>query len=142
MEPYEKLLSPLAKRRYRPTASRYSLRGLCPTDDTPTSSGGNIEETENKETEIKEEKEIQGEEQVEEEEEEEEEEEDEETGYYNLRKRRPVVYQYQPVIQVRVRGGREGGRAGDKQADRGTKTQRGMERERKERERVHDCITL
>ncbi len=27
---------------------------------------------------------------------------EEESGYYNLRKRRPVVYQYQPVIQVSI----------------------------------------
>ena len=27
-------------------------------------------------------------------------EEDDETNFYNLRKRQPVVYQYQPVIQV------------------------------------------
>ena len=44
-------------------------------------------------------KEIEGEEEEDEEEEEEEEEEGG-RGYY-LRKRRPVVYQYQPIIQVR-----------------------------------------
>ena len=27
---------------------------------------------------------------------------EEESGYYNLRKRTPVVYQYQPVIQVSI----------------------------------------
>ena len=47
-----------------------------------------------------------GEEEEEEDEEDEEdeegdnEEEEEEPSYYNLRKRQPVVYQYQPVIQV------------------------------------------
>ncbi|XP_011408535.1 PREDICTED: ATPase family AAA domain-containing protein 2B-like, partial [Amphimedon queenslandica] len=35
LEPYEKLLSPLAKRRYRPTMTHYSLRGLQ-TEDSAT----------------------------------------------------------------------------------------------------------
>ena len=116
LEPYEKLLSPLAKRRYRPTMTHYSLRGLQTEDSTASS----LNNTSNKETSKKEEIETkeeepeedeEGEEEEEEEEEvggeeEEEEEEDEETGYYNLRKRRPVVYQYQPVIQVIAGGGR------------------------------------
>ena len=44
-----------------------------------------------------------GESEEEEEFEEEEEEEEEEFGGYHLRKRRPVIYQYQPVFQVLCR---------------------------------------
>ena len=98
MEPYERLLSPVNKRGPRKRILAHHLRchGAVRNQD---------EEKEQKEREEEKEEEEKrpeggGSNTEEPEASDEEEEEEEETSYYNLRKRRPIVYQYQPVLQV------------------------------------------
>ena len=128
MEPYERLLSPVNKKgpRKRLITHHYSTRMSSSQSHLEQAlqskdrerNEGDKEEEKSKEDEgerkggggggekqegKEEEEEGAGDNSEESEEEEEEEEEMEgETSYYNLRKRRPMVYQYQPVIQVRT----------------------------------------
>ena len=91
MDPYEKLLSPIAqkKKKFVEGSHSYLTRSSKLTEvvrqannnEQHTQSDNDSSQLENGT---------------------EEDDEGEETSYYNLRKRRPVVYQYQPVIQVRV----------------------------------------
>ena len=121
MEPYEKLLSPMGKKmrkfERKVSAHHYLTRSSHQLNvSTVWKHEENDDKTEHRDEKEDEHEEVEEEEEEEEEQEEEEEEEegeddeedeeveDEETGYYNLRKRRPVLYQYQPVIQVSKTG--------------------------------------
>lgn len=117
MEPYEKLLSPMGKKmrkfERKVSAHHYLTRSSHQLNvSTVWKHEDNDDKTEHREEKEDEDEEVEEQEEEEEQEEDEEDEEegeddeedeeveDEETGYYNLRKRRPVLYQYQPVIQV------------------------------------------
>ena len=110
MEPYERLLSPVNKKGPRRAMIAYQLRSRSSDLSQENKPQERKLETERKEVVDKQgdkadELEASEDEEREEEEEEEEEEEGEEgeSSYYNLRKRRPIVYQYQPVLQVWTR---------------------------------------